>query len=99
MQHTNNIGIECASCGLTSGRYTDSGEVRCGDCGRYAETSDVYCGKHKVDKRRTPNGGACPMCRMEYKRDSRLAERQERLADPNMHNLVDAPANSILHRR
>jgi len=96
---THAVGVECTNCGLTSGHAEAGGDVRCDECGRFAERSGDYCGKHGVNVRKLNGRDKCPKCRRERDVRQREQELQARSADPNMHNMVDAQANAIDHSR
>lgn len=85
-------GVECESCGLTAGHHEARGAARCGECGRFAESSSDYCAQHEVDLTNLPTGySSCPYCQERRRVEQERQEMMERRADPRMHPSVDAP--------
>lgn len=84
-------GVECESCGLTSGHHESDGNARCGECGRFAEPSNDYCAEHGVNVRKQPVYDECVYCKRDRERQQLQQERQARRSNPRMHPSVDAP--------
>jgi len=84
------VAASCDKCGNIAALPEAGGQLRCVECGRFAEENPDYCLEHDVDKTRSPHG-RCPYC---YERERVRQQEQamhERRADPDMHPSVDAP--------
>lgn len=62
------------------------------------DSDEMACDIHQIEE--LPSGyDRCPMCDEDRRIRAEKMERLARRSDPNMHNMVDAPANAIDHSK
>jgi len=85
------ISADCSKCGKGKGYINESGDIRCGKCGRFANFAENYCHEHGFDGDKNPIHDKCPVCAQKRHFEQQRQEQMERRANPRMHTTIDAP--------